>query len=130
MRQLRGIGLTAAGVVFVLVLAACGGPAFYPVGNYSGTTVITGGGSVATTATITSTSTTSGSWDFQLVVSPITYTGTCTHSQSGSAGNLTCTWSNSGTHLSGTFTGDLAGNTYSGSFTDSASETGTFSLTR
>lgn len=130
MRQPRGIGRAAAGVVFVLVVAACGGLAFYPVGNYAGDTVVTGNGTIPTTATITATSTTAGSWDFQLVMSPTTYTGSCLHTQGGSAGNLTCTGSGSSTHLSGTFTGDLTGNTWSGSFTDSAGETGWFSLTR
>ena len=126
MRQ-SGVGWLSVGVLSVLALAACSGPAFDPTGSYTGT-ASGSGGSTTLTATITSGSS-SGSWSWTLVAaSSTTYTGTCTHDTGVSANNLTCTFTD-GT-INGSFVGNLQGNTWSGTYSDDSPESGSFTLTR
>ena len=118
------VGLSVLAAVSLFVLAACSGPVFDPAGNYAGT-ISAGGSSIAITTSITATSATN-SWDFTISGSGFSYTGSCTHDPSGTAGNLSCSFA-SGT---GVLDGTLNGNAWTGEYLVSGSAVGTFSFTR
>lgn len=116
----------AAGVVALVTLVACSGPAFDPTGSYTGT-ANPGGSPIPISATV-SPSSGSGGWSWTLSALGGTYTGTCTHDTSVSSDDLTCAFSGYG--LTGSFVGDLKGNTWSGDYSNTSPQTGTFTLTR
>jgi len=112
------------GGALIVVLAGCSTPVFDPTGTYTGDMQLSGTPSYSE-ATVTSTSTT-GSWGFQLATSGGAFTGTCTHNTTVSADNLTCTFTAYST--TSQLSGDVKGNTWDGNI--SGGITGTFTLTR